>query len=142
MEHLLLDHVFVQHGGYHSDGDDSTAGLDDVLNGLVGHSHHVLSIHLQSSTQTYCGVLLYFPESCDFLYLDQVMVDEESISGGGRPDNDGLDFRLLELKADVTGRVLVEGQRSLEWPVDQRNIIILCFWYVENRLGVWGTFYS
>ena len=52
------------------------------------------------------------------------MVDEESISGGGRPDNDGLDFRLLELKADVTGRVLVEGQRSLEWPVDQRNIII------------------
>ena len=70
------------------------------------------------------------------------MVDEESISGGGRPDNDGLDFRLFELKADVTGRVLVEGQRSLEWPVDQRNIIILCFWYVENRLGVWGTFYS
>ena len=46
MEHLLLDHVFVQHGGYHSDGDDSTAGLDDVLNGLVGHPHHVLSIHL------------------------------------------------------------------------------------------------
>ena len=46
MEHLLLDHVFVQHGRYHSDGDDSTAGLDDVLNGLVGQSHHVLSIHL------------------------------------------------------------------------------------------------
>ena len=51
------------------------------------------------------------------------MVDEESISGGGRPDNDGLDFRLFELKADVTGRVLVEGQRSLEWPVHQRKNI-------------------
>ena len=124
--------MFVKHGGYHSDGDDSTAGLDDVLNGLVGHSHHVLSIHLHKVNDIV--VWCYFTSlSLVVFYLNQVMVDEESISGGGRPDNDGLDFRLLELKADVTGRVLVQGQRSLEWPVDQRNIITLCFWYVENR---------
>ena len=58
MKHLLLDHVFVQHGRYHSDGDDSTAGLDDVLNCLVGHSHHVLSIHLHKVKHTVVVTLL------------------------------------------------------------------------------------
>ena len=52
-----------------------------------------------------------------------MVVDEKTVPCSRGPDDDSLDLSLLELKADVTGRVLVEGQRSLEWPVDQRKNI-------------------
>ena len=49
-------------------------------------------------------------------YLEQVVVDQEPVPGGGGVDCDGGDLPVLELKAQVAGRVLVQGQRALKRP--------------------------
>ena len=45
------------------------------------------------------------------------MLDEDPVSGGRRVDDDGRDLALLELEAELTGRVFVQRQGSLERPV-------------------------
>ena len=44
------------------------------------------------------------------------MLDEKAVSGGRRVDDDGRDLPVLELKAELTGGVLVKGQCPLKRP--------------------------
>ena len=62
-------------------------------------------------------------------YLKKVVVDQKSVSRGGRVDSDCGDFALLELESQVAGRILVEGQSPLEgaaksdvWLICKRNL--------------------
>ncbi len=47
-------------------------------------------------------------------YLKKVVLDQKAVPGGRGVDGDGRDLPLLELKAQLTGRILVQCQRSLE----------------------------
>ena len=49
-------------------------------------------------------------------HLEQVVVDQEPVPGCGGVDCDGGDLPVLELKAQVAGRVLVQGKRALKRP--------------------------
>jgi len=53
------------------------------------------------------------------------VLDQEAIPGGRGVDGDGRDLPLLELKAKLTGRVLVQRQCSLER--SGRSIITFLF---------------
>ena len=56
------------------------------------------------------------------LYLKKVVLDQEAVPGGRGVDGDGRDLPLLELKAQLTGRVLVQCQRPLEGSENKKGM--------------------
>lgn len=72
---------------------DDIAICDDLSDLLVLESDHVLSV--------------------DF---HQLVVDEQPVSGSRGVLHQPRDLSVLEVEANVTHRVLVEGQCALKWP--------------------------
>ena len=91
--HVLHD-VAVDHGGYDGDGYHVAALQDDVPDLLILDAHDVLAVNLQ-----------------------QVVVDQQSVPGSGGVHGYGGDLSFFELEANVSCRVLVEGESPLEGPI-------------------------
>merc|ERR1712156_727718 len=106
----------VQKVWNHSDGNNlASFFIDNFANIAVFHTHDILTI-----------------------YFQQFMFNQKTIFGGGRVHNDSRNFTIFELKTNMTGRILVQGQGSFKWPVpnSQNNIVDSSLF--EDRMYFFG----
>lgn len=99
----LFHHVIINHRrNYRDRYNRLQLVLDDGDNIFVLHADHMLTVDFQ-----------------------QMMVDEQPVTGGRRILYDGCDATVNKRKANISNRILVHGHHPFEWSItnDHRNVI-------------------
>ena len=90
----LLDHHVVDHLRHDRERHDLVRAADQLPDFLVLHGDHILPVH-----------------------LEQLLIDQQSVAGGGRILHDRRNGTVVKLEPEATGRIFVQCNGTLEGSV-------------------------